>query len=162
MIRYKICINNGIEAFGIDHKTITVCEELKKCDENALAREINHENPLIPEQVAKSVLDNFCKAALNLMSMGYSVYLKNGDDVAIRIYPDVNINGGNINIDRARELDPSVAELTEDNAGELVSKAGVSVRIKAECQHKFIKQLQTEASLMRTDVVERAKKERKA
>ncbi|MBQ9586748.1 MAG: hypothetical protein IJK36_09550 [Bacteroidales bacterium] len=29
-------------------------------DEQALAREIAHENPLIPEQVAKAVLENFC------------------------------------------------------------------------------------------------------
>lgn len=158
MIDYKVCLNNGIEAFGVDQKTITANEDVKTCDEQALAREISHENPLIPEQVAKAVLENFCKAAANLMSMGFAIQLKNGKDVAMRIYPDVHVKGGNINLARARELDPTVTALTAENAGALVDKAGVTVRCRAECEQKFTDLLlSVGASVNRKDVVERAK-----
>ena len=127
MIEYKVSLNNGIEAFGVDQKTITANEDVKTCDETALAREISHENPLIPEQVAKAVLENFCKATANLMAMGFAVQLRNGNDVALRIHPDIHVKGGNINLARAKELDPTVTELTVENAGRLVDKAGVTL-----------------------------------
>ena len=158
MIQYNVFLNNGIEAFGIDQKTITANEELQTCDEQALAREINHANPLIPVQVAKSVLENFCQAAAELMSMGFAIQLKNGNDVALRIYPDIHVKGGNITLSRAQELDPTVTELTAQNAGDLVTKAGVMVRAKAECQKKFTELLLSMgASVQRKGVVERAK-----
>ena len=158
MIKYNVCLNNGIEAFGIDQKTITANEEVETVDEQALAREIAHENALIPEQVAKAVLENFCKAAANLMSMGFAIQLKNGNDVALRIYPDVHVKGGNINLARAKELDPTVTELTLENAGDLVSKAGVTVRAKAECQRKFTDLLlSVGASINRKAVIEKAR-----
>lgn len=158
MIQYIVSLNNGIEAFGVDQKTITANEEVQTADEQALAREIAHENPLIPEQVATAVLQNFCKAAANLMSMGFAIQLKNGKDVAMRIYPDIHVKGGNINLTRAKELDPSVTELTLENAGELVSKAGVTVRAKAECEQKFTDLLLSiGASVQRKNVVEKAK-----
>ena len=158
MIQYKVCLNNGIEAFGIDQKTITANEVLETCDEKALAREIAHENPLIPEQVAKAVLENFCKAAANLMSMGFAIHLKNGNDVAMRIHPDIHVKGGNINLARAQQLDSTVTELTVENASELVAKAGVTLRAKAECEPKFTDLLLSiGASISRKGVVERAK-----
>ena len=162
MIDYKVCLNNGVEAFGIDQKTITANEDLKTADAQALAREINHENPLIPEQVATAVLQNFCKAAANLMSMGFAIQLKSGEDVALRIYPDVHVKGGNINLARAKELDPTVTELTLENAGDLVSRAGVTLRAKAECEQKFTDLLLSlGAGVQRKGVVEKAKIMRK-
>lgn len=158
MIEYKVSLNNGVEALGVNEKTITANEDVRTCDEQALAREIAHENPLIPEQVAKAVLENFCKAAANLMSMGFAIQLKNGQDVALRIHPDIHVKGGNINLERARELDPEVTELTVENAGALVDKAGVTVRVRAECQQKFTDLLQSiGASVQRNEVVEKAK-----
>jgi len=158
MIEYKVSLNNGIEAFGIDQKTITANEDVKTCDETALAREISHENPLIPEQVAKAVLENFCKATANLMAMGFAVQLRNGNDVALRIHPDIHVKGGNINLARAKELDPTVTELTVENAGRLVDKAGVTLRAKAECEPKFTELLlAVGSSVSRNEVIERAK-----
>ena len=162
MIQYTVSLNNGIEAFDVDQKTITANESVQTADEQALAREISHENPLIPEQVAKAVLENFCKAAASLMSMGFAIQLKNGNDVALRIYPDVHVKDGNINLARAQQLDPTVTELTLENAGDLVSRAGVTVRAKAECQRKFTELLLSMgAGLQRKEVVEKAKVERK-
>ena len=158
MIEYKVSLNNGIEAFGVDQKTITANEDVKTCDETALAREISHENPLIPEQVAKAVLENFCKATANLMAMGFAVQLRNGNDVALRIHPDIHVKGGNINLARAKELDPTVTELTVENAGRLVDKAGVTLRAKAECEPKFTELLlAVGSSVSRNEVIERAK-----
>ena len=162
MINYKVCLNNGIEAFGVSQKTVTANEDVKTCDESALAREIAHENPLIPEQVAKAVLENFCKAAANLMSMGFAIQLKNGNDVALRIHPDIHVKGGNINLARAQELDPTVTELTLENAGDLVSRAGLTLRVKAECQGRFTDLLATKgAGLQRSEVIERDEIKRK-
>ena len=162
MIQYNVCLNNGIEAFGIDQKTITANEAVMTCDEQALAREISHENALIPEQVAKAVLENFCKAAAQLMSMGFAIQLKNGNDVALRIHPDIHVKGGNINLARAKELDPTVTELTKENAGDLVNRAGVVVRAKAECEPKFTELLLSMgAGISRKDVIERAMVARK-
>ena len=156
MMKYEICFNNGNEAFGTG-KTITANEVVETVDEKALAREIHHLNALIPEQVAESVLANFCQAAAQLMAMGYAVTLKNGNDVALRIYPDIHIKGGNINLARAKELDPTVTDLTLDNAGDLATKAGVTVRAKAECETKFTELLLAQgASVERKGVVEKA------
>ena len=109
-------LNNGVEAFGTG-KTITANEVLLTCDEKALAREIHHQNSLIPEDVAASVLGYFGKAAAQLMAMGFAIQFKNGQDVLMRIYPDVHLKGGNINLERAKQLNPEVTDLTLENAG---------------------------------------------
>jgi len=33
MINYKVCLNNGIEAFGVSQKTVTANEDVKTCDD---------------------------------------------------------------------------------------------------------------------------------
>ena len=156
MIKYQVSLNKGVEAFGTG-PTITANEIVDTADASALAREIHHLNSLIPEQVAEAVLQNFCEAAANLMAMGYAVVLRSGADAAIRIYPDVHVKGGNINLDRAKALIPGTAALSLDNAGDLVTKAGVTVRAKAECEVKFNDLLTTAgARLERKEVVEKA------
>ena len=156
MIKYQVSLNKGVEAFGTG-PTITANEIVDTADASALAREIHHLNSLIPEQVAEAVLQNFCEAAANLMAMGYAVVLRSGADAAIRIYPDVHVKGGNINLDRAKALIPGTVALSLDNAGELVTKAGVTVRAKAECEVKFTDLLtKAEARLERKEVVEKA------
>ena len=138
MIEYKGQLNMGNEALGTE-KTITANESLRTCDTKALAREIAHaSHDLIPEQVAAMVLENFCKAAAEKMAEGFAIQLNNGQDVAIRIYPDIHVKGGNINLARAKELDPTVTELTVENAGDLIDKAGgVTCRVRATCMQKF-------------------------
>lgn len=74
MIEYKGQLNEGVEAFGTE-KTITANEVLRTCDTKALAREIHHQNTLIPEQVAEAVLENFCKAAVEKMAEGFAIQL---------------------------------------------------------------------------------------
>lgn len=144
MIEYKGQLNMGNEALGTE-KTITANEVLRTCDTKALAREINHQNPLIPEQVAEAVLENFCKAAVEKMAEGFAITLNSGNDVAIRIFPDIHIKGGNINLTRAKELDPTITELTAENAGELIDKAGgVTCRVRATCMQKFTDLLEKE------------------
>ena len=156
MIKYQVSLNKGVEAFGTG-PSITANEIVDTADASALAREIHHLNSLIPEQVAEAVLQNFCEAAANLMAMGYAVVLRSGADAAIRIYPDVHVKGGNINLDRAKQLIPGTVALSLDNAGELVTKAGVTVRAKAECEVKFNDLLTTAgARLERKEVVEKA------
>lgn len=162
MIDYKGQLNMGNEALGTE-KTITANEVLRTADEKALAREIAHHNQLIPEQVAVAVLQNFCAAACELMAMGFAIQLKNGDDVAIRIFPDIHVKGGNINLARAKELDPTVTELTLENAGELIDKAGgVTVCVRAVTQQKFTEMLENEGvKVQRVGVSELAYVERK-
>ena len=155
-IKYQACLNQGNEGLQMG-KSITANEIVETVDEKALAREIHHLNALIPEQVAESVLANFCQAAAQLMAMGYAVTLKNGNDVALRIYPDVHLKGHSINLARAKELDPTVTDLTMENAGDLATKAGVTVRAKAECEQKMTELLLAQgASVERKGVVEKA------
>lgn len=162
MFHYNIQINNGNEAFGTEGKTITVNEVVQTADLKALSREINHENMLIPVQVAESVLQNFAKAAVNLMSQGFAIQFKSGDDVIMRIYPDMHIKGGNINLQRAQELIPGTTEITKENAGDLVTKAGVTVRAYAECGRKFTEMLMAESSgIQRDDIIEKDRVMRK-
>ena len=144
MIDYKGQLNMGNEALKSE-KTITANEVLRTCDTKALAREISHQNALIPEQVAAAVLENFCKAAAEKMAEGFAIQLNAGDEVAIRIFPDIHIKGGNINLARAKELDPTVTELTAENAGSLIDKAGgVTVRVRSTCMQKFTDLLDAE------------------
>ena len=135
MIQYEVNLNNGVEAFGTG-KTITANEVLLTCDEKALAREIHHQNSLIPEDVAASVLGYFGKAAAH--------QFKNGQDVLMRIYPDVHLKGGNINLERAKQLNPEVTDLTLENAGELATQVGVKVRVRCETEAKFTELLNSE------------------
>ena len=143
MIQYEVQLNQGNEAQQTG-KTITANEVLLTCDEKALAREIHHQNSLIPEDVAASVLGYFGKAAAQLMAMGFAIQFKNGQDVLMRIYPDVHLKGGNINLERARELNPEVTDLTLENAGELATQVGVKVRVRCETEAKFTELLQSE------------------
>ena len=144
MIEYKGQLNMGNEALNTE-PTITANESLRTCDLKALAREIHHQNALIPEQVAEAVLENFCKAAVEKMAEGFAINLNSGNDVAIRIFPDIHVKGGNINLARAKQLDPTVTELTAENAGDLIDKAGgVTVRVRATCMQKFTDLLEKE------------------
>ena len=143
MIQYEVQLNQGNEALQTG-KTITANEVLLTCDEKALAREIHHQNSLIPEDVAASVLGYFGKAAAQLMAMGFAIQFKNGQDVLMRIYPDVHLNGGNINLERAKQLNPDVTDLTLENAGELATQVGVKVRVRCETEAKFTELLDAE------------------
>ena len=157
MIKYNVQLNQGNEALG-SGVTITANEAVETCDTVALAREIHHLNPLIPEQVAASVFENFGRAAAELMSMGFALQFKAGEDVILRIYPDIHVKGGNINLERAQQLKPGTTELTAENAGELVTLAGgVTVRAKAEVEQKFTELLLAQNPHMeRKGVVQKA------
>lgn len=161
MMKYKISLNQGNAALG-SGKSITVNEELETVGEKTLAREIVHHNPLIPQQVCEDVLENFCKAACELMAQGYAIVLKSDGDAAIRIYGDIHVKGGSINLERARQLDPTVTDLTVENAMELVQKAGgVTVRARAEVEQKLTDMLLAESEgVTCKGVVERAYVER--
>lgn len=147
MIEYNGQINLPNANFGVTERTITANEDVRTCDIQALAREISHQNRLIPEDVAQQVLAYFCKAAVEKMTEGFAIQLANGSDIALRIFPDVHVKGGNINLKRAKELTGN-QNLTEqemvDMAAELIDKAGVKVSVKAVAQLKFTELLEKE------------------
>ena len=154
MIEYTIKINNGNENIGSNAKSITVKEKVKTAGVKDLSREINLLNKLIPEQVAAAVLDNFCEAAANLMSMGQAVVLKSRGKAAIRLIPDVKLNGRNITLARAQQLDSTITDLTEDNAGDLVQRVGVRVRARAVCAPALTELIQAAGiSTQKTNII---------
>ena len=154
MIDYTIKINNGNENINSNIKSITVKEKVKTAGVKALSREIHLLNQLIPEQVAAAVLDNFCEAAAALMAMGQAVVLKSKGKAAIRLIPDVKLNGRNITLARAQQLDNTITDLTPDNAGELVQRVGVRVRARAVCEPAMTKLLQAAGiATQKTDIV---------
>ena len=157
MIEYVGQINLANENFGQTEKTITANEVVRTADTKALAREIHHQNQLIPESVAETVLQCFCQAAVEKMTEGFAIQLLNGNDVAMRIFPDLHIKGGNINLKRAKELMPD--EVTDeqsmvDHAGDLIDRASVKVSVRAVVQQKFTDLLDKEGyQLKRTGIV---------
>jgi len=155
MIEYEGQLNLPNENLGTTEKTITANEKVRTADVKALAREIAHaSHDLIPENVAAMVLENFCKAAVEKMAEGFAITLDAENGVGLRIFPDIHIKGGNINLKRAKELDPTVTELTAENAGALIDKAGVTVRVRAIAQNPFTDLLDKEGyQLKRTAIV---------
>ena len=157
MIEYVGQINLANENFGQTEKTITANEEVRTADTKALAREIHHQNQLIPESVAETVRQCFCQAAVEKITEGFAIQLLNGNDVAMRIFPDLHIKGGNINLKRAKELMPD--EVTDeqsmvDHAGDHNDRAGVKVSVRAVVQQKFTDLLDKEGyQLKRTGIV---------
>ena len=114
MIYYDVFINNGVEAFGTDSKTITVNENLRKADDKALIREVTHENPLVTEPVAETVMRSEARAWVNFIAQGNVIQIKVGNDVILRLYADVKVKGGSINLARARELMPEEVHTEQD------------------------------------------------
>lgn len=134
MLKYNIKLNNGNEALGVTDKTVTAVEVVENVDANFFAHHLHLHNALIPEGVAVEVLNLFCECAAELMGQGKAVVLNSKGKAALRLYPDIKVKGGNINLARAQELMPEVTGLTVDNATELVQRAGLTLRAKAECE----------------------------
>lgn len=154
-IKFNVCLNNGNEAFGTG-KSITANEVCETADNNFVAHHLHLHNPLVPEDVAKAVLNSFCETVAELVGQGYAVQLCKGGDVMLRIYPDIHLNGDNINLGRAQQLDPTVTDLTLENAGDLAARVGVTVRPRAIVTQKFAALLdQKKAAVERVAVVER-------
>ena len=135
MVKYNLQINNGVEAFGTTGKTITANEVVETCDAAELAREIAHYAEVVNERTCKFVLDNLLAACVQKMSEGKAVVLTLDGKAALRIYPDVHLKCGNINLAKAQELDPTVTEISLENVSDLAQKAGgVVLRAKAEVE----------------------------
>ena len=133
MIKYNIKLNQGNEVLNSE-KTVTAVEVVENVDAKFMAHHMHLHNALIPEDVATAVLNAFCESAAELMGQGHAVVLTSKGKAALRLYPDIHVKGGNINLARAQELMPEVTELTLDNASELVQRAGLTLRAKAECE----------------------------
>ena len=155
-LKYNVQLNNGVEAFGTG-KSITANEVCETADNNFVAHHVQlHTHGLITEDIAKIVLDNFCETVAELVGQGYAVQLMKGGDVMLRIYPDIHLNGDNINLARAQQLDPTVTELTLQNAADLAARVGVTVRPRAQVTQKFADLLdQKKSPVERNAVVEK-------
>lgn len=156
MLKFNVCLNQGNEALNTG-KSITANEVCETADNNFVAHHLHLHNPLVPEDVAKAVLNSFCETVAELVGQGYAVQLCKGGDVMLRIYPDIHLNGDNINLGRAQQLDPTVTDLTLENAGGLAARVGVTVRPRAAVTSKFAALLdQKKAAVERVAVVEKA------
>ena len=133
MIKYNIKLNQGNEVLNSE-KTVTAVEVVENVDAKFMAHHMHLHNALIPEDVATAVLNAFCESAAELMGQGHAVVLTSKGKAALRLYPDIHVKGGNINLARAQELMEGVTELSLDNASELVQRAGLTLRAKAECE----------------------------
>ena len=134
MIKYNVKLNNGVEALNINEKSVSAEEVVENVDAKFMAHHMHLHNALIPEDVATAVLNAFCESAAELMGQGHAVVLTSKGKAALRLYPDIHVKGGNINLARAQELMEGVTELSLDNASELVQRAGLTLRAKAECE----------------------------
>lgn len=141
MLEYNIQINNGTEAFGTTGKTITVNENARLVSLDFLVAEVKHKNELVPERAIKDVLTSFTEVAARLMAEGFIVPLMTDkQEVIARLYADVHLKSGNINLTKARELMPD--DVTDEasmvaHAGDLVSRVGIRITAHTETEQKF-------------------------
>ena len=155
-IKFNVCLNQGNEALQTG-KSITANEVCETADNKFVAHHVElHTRGLITEDIAKIVLDNFCETVAELVGQGYAVQLCKDGDVMLRIYPDIHLNGDNINLARAQQLDPTVTDLTLENAGDLAARVGVTVKPRAQVTQKFFDLLdQKKGTVERVAVVEK-------
>lgn len=146
MIDYDIIINEGNDILGMD-KTITLKRKPHLLSSQRLLQRIYDKNPLVPKQVTKGVIDFLFDVIVDELSNGRSVRLKRGNETQLRFSPEVRIKGGNINLKRAKELDPSVTDITPENAAALVRKAGTYIRVKVRCDKRMTQKLQDTKSI---------------
>lgn len=162
-IRYKAQLNMGNEALKTE-PTITVNKDVRPIGYKPVLRWMHDECKIVPENVAEMVISDFFKAAVAYMSQGMSVYMKHRGNVMIRLYPQVRIKGKNITLKRAKQIDPTIMELTPDVVRRLIGRVGVEVTVHAEVNPKFTQLLHdygfdTECTeVVMKDVVRRKKK----
>ena len=141
MVDIQISINNGNEAFGVTGKTITVNEQPKSVSLDFVAEELHHRMPLVPADVISQVLVGFQDVAARMMAEGFAIQGTNAKgDVLLRYYTDARLKCQSINLEKAKELMPSVVtdEATMvEHAGELIALAGVQLRPYVEVKQKF-------------------------
>lgn len=160
MIEFKGQINLPNPNIGQTEKTITANESVRTCDTRSLAKEVAHaSHDLVTEGIAELVINNFCKACVEKMVEGFAINMLNGEDVMMRIFPDIHLDTPtkNINLAKARELldNPQLteAEMVE-RAGELIDKVGVKVSVRAVVQQKFTDLLSKEGyKVTRTGII---------
>lgn len=140
---YQVYIQQGNEHFGTEGSTIYIGEKPIKLRNDYIINRIHDKNMLVPTQLISSVLENLYLVWGEALAEGSAIQIKVGNDVIARIKPDISIKGGNINLKRAKELDPTVTEITVENATELVQKAGVQLKIKIEVMPKFAELVKT-------------------
>ena len=155
-IKFNVCLNQGNEALQTG-KSITANEVCETADNKFVAHHVElHTRGLITEDIAKIVLDNFCETVAELVGQGYAVQLCKDGDVMLRIFPDIHLNGDSINLARAQQLDPTVTDLTLQNAGDLAARVGVTVKPRATVSAKFIDLLDAKkGTVERNAVVEK-------
>ena len=135
-MKYKLQINAANAAIG-SSCTVTANEVVEPLSSKELAREIHHANALIPEDVARSVIDNFAEVAAQKMAQGYSIHLKKGDDVMLRIYADIHL-ADTFDLAKLRSRGYTGSEITEE-AFKYIYASDLTVRARAEAEKKFTK-----------------------
>ena len=157
MLKFNVCLNQGNEALQTG-KSITANEVCETADNKFVAHHVElHTHGIITEDIAKIVLDNFCETVAELVGQGYAVQLCKDGDVMLRIFPDIHLNGDSINLARAQQLDPTVTDLTLQNAGDLAARVGVTVKPRATVSAKFIDLLDAKkGTVERNAVVEKS------
>lgn len=139
-LKYGIQINNGVEAFGTTGKTITANEECETSTYKEIAEELTHFTKLTDYESNEYVVKNVMKAIVHEMCKGKRVVLPIGNDnkAACGFHLDLHLANGNIN--EAKALALGFNEITEENAAEIVRRAGgVKIGVKIEVEEALLK-----------------------
>ena len=134
MIKYGLYLNEGNEALNLG-RTITANELPDDMTAAQLAREISHDNPLVPESVAKGVIDSFCRIVAQAMAEGRCVNLCNGSDVFLRLYADVHL-AKTFDLKEAKARGYEGSTLTEE-CFTLIQPSDLVIKAHAEVEQKF-------------------------
>lgn len=133
-LNYNLTLNLGNEGFGTQ-PTITANELPVELTPTELAREIHHENALIPESVASEVINHLMAVIARSMGEGKVIPLKVNGETFLRLYADMHLRETfDLRAAKARGFEGTV--LTEEAAA-LITPSDIIIKAKAEVEQKF-------------------------
>ena len=132
--QYNIKVNQGNEALGTG-PSISVEESPRgTATKKDLAKHMHMLNGLVPESVCLQTIELFGEALIHLAAQGVKVPLFGFKDKRFcTIYMDLKLDK-NISLAAVQAIDPSITELTVENAPQFVKASDIKARLKFETE----------------------------
>lgn len=131
---YNINVNQGNEVLGTG-PSISVEESPRgTATKKDLAKHMHMLNGLVPEAVCLQTIELFGEALIHLAAQGVRVPLFGFNDKRFcTIYMDLKLDK-NISLADVQAIDPSITELTKENAPQFVKASDIKARLKFETE----------------------------
>ena len=131
---YNINVNQGNEALGTG-PSISVEESPRgTATKKDIVKHMRLMNGLMPEKVCQDAIELFGETLIHLVAQGVRVPLFGFNDKRFcTIYLDLKLDK-NISLADVQAIDPSITELTAENAPQFVKASDIKARLKFETE----------------------------